>query len=131
MAEDRVYMAIDLKSFYASVECVAHHLDPLNANLVVADTSRTDKTICLAVSPALKQFGVPGRPRLFQVEQQVRTLNLERGRQTSYQHVMRHKSIYRRQLQKQLNLGIDYKVVPPRMNYYMAVSYTHLTLPTN
>jgi len=122
MAEDRVYIAIDLKSFYASVECVAHHLDPLNANLVVADTSRTDKTICLAVSPALKQFGVPGRPRLFQVEQQVRTLNLERGRQTSYQHVMRHKSIYRQKLQKQLNLGIDYKVVPPRMNYYMEQS---------
>ena len=63
--QQRIYMAIDLKSFYASVECIAHRLNPLNANLVVADWSRTNKTICLAVSPALKQFGVPGRPRLY------------------------------------------------------------------
>lgn len=120
--EQRTYMAIDLKSFYASVECVAHQLDPLNANLVVADTSRTDKTICLAVSPALKQFGVPGRPRLFQVEQRVATLNCARGRQTSYQAVRRHRSIYRDQLLKHANLGIDYRVVPPRMSYYMQKS---------
>lgn len=120
--EQRTYMAIDLKSFYASVECVAHQLDPLNANLVVADMSRTDKTICLAVSPALKQFGVPGRPRLFQVEQRVATLNRARGRQTSYQAVRRHRSIYRDQLLKHANLGIDYRVVPPRMSYYMQKS---------
>lgn len=118
----RTYMAIDLKSFYASVECVAHHLDPLNANLVVADTSRTDKTICLAVSPALKQFGVPGRPRLFQVEQRVTALNRKRSRQTSYQYVQRHRSIYRDQLLCQPKLGIDYQVVPPRMSYYMQQS---------
>lgn len=122
MAMKRTYMAIDLKSFYASVECVAHHLDPLNANLVVADTSRTDKTICLAVSPALKQFGVPGRPRLFQVEQRVTALNRERSRQTSYQYVQRHRSIYRDQLLRQPKLGIDYQVVPPRMSYYMQQS---------
>jgi DNA polymerase V len=69
---DRVYVAIDLKSFYASVECVEKGVDPLNTNLVVADASRTSKTICLAVSPALKSFGIPGRPRLFEVEQKVK-----------------------------------------------------------
>lgn len=63
---DRTYIAIDLKSFYASVECVERNLDPLNTNLLVADVSRTDKTICLAVSPSLKEIGVPGRPRLFE-----------------------------------------------------------------
>ena len=69
MAEkNRVYIAIDLKSFYASVECVERSLDPLDTNLVVADESRTNKTICLAVSPSLKSFGVSGRPRLFEVE---------------------------------------------------------------
>ena len=73
--QQRTYMAIDLKSFYASVECIAHHLNSLNANLVVADSSRTDKTICLAVSPALKQFGVPGRPRLYEVRQIVDRVN--------------------------------------------------------
>ncbi|RRK10014.1 LytTR family transcriptional regulator [Lactiplantibacillus garii] len=122
MSAGRVYVAIDLKSFYASVECVAHHLDPLNANLVVADTSRTDKTICLAVSPALKKFGVPGRPRLFEVEQRVRQLNRERARYSSYQHVTRYQSIYRRKLLKSPGLGIDYRVVPPRMHYYMQKS---------
>ena len=122
MTVRRTYMAIDLKSFYASVECVAHHLDPLNANLVVADASRTDKTICLAVSPALKQFGVPGRPRLFQVEQRIAELNRERGRQTSYRHVQRHQSIYRDQLLRHPNLGIGYQVVPPRMTFYMQQS---------
>lgn len=119
MPESRVYMAIDLKSFYASVECVAHHLDPLNTNLVVADASRTDKTICLAVSPALKKFGIPGRPRLFEVEQRVRQLNRERARYSSFRHVTRYQSIYRRKLLKSPGLGITYRVVPPRMHYYM------------
>ena len=122
MATNRIYMAIDLKSFYASYECVAHHLDPLNANLVVADTSRTDKTICLAVSPALKTFGVPGRPRLFEVEQKVRQLNRERAKQSSHQHVMRYKSIYRQKLLKVPGLGIDYRIVPPRMHEYIKKS---------
>ena len=72
------YVAIDLKSFYASVECVERGLDPLDANLVVADYSRTDKTICLAVSPSLKSFGLPGRPRLFEVKQQVAFINGQR-----------------------------------------------------
>jgi len=70
--ESRTYIAIDLKSFYASVECVARGLDPLRANLVVADPSRTDKTICLAVSPSLKSLGIPGRARLFEVYQKAR-----------------------------------------------------------
>ncbi len=119
MPAERTYMAIDLKSFYASVECVAHHLDPLNANLVVADVARTDKTICLAVSPALKQFGVPGRPRLFEVEQRVRQLNRERAQGSSASHVARYQSIYRRKLLKSPHLGITYRVVPPRMAFYM------------
>ena len=74
----RSYIAIDLKSFYASVECVERGLDPLDTNLVVADPTRTDRTICLAVSPALKSFGVPGRPRLFEVVQQVAFINGKR-----------------------------------------------------
>ena len=73
--KDRIYIAIDLKSFYASVECIERGLDPMRANLVVADNSRTEKTICLAVSPALKSFGIPGRPRLFEVIQKVDEIN--------------------------------------------------------
>ncbi len=72
---NRIYAAIDLKSFYASVECVDRGLDPLNTNLVVADASRTDKTICLAVSPSLKTYGIGGRARLFEVVQRVRQIN--------------------------------------------------------
>lgn len=75
---NRTYIAIDLKSFYASVECVERGLDPLDTNLVVADESRTEKTICLAVSPALKTFGTGGRPRLFEVVQKIRDVNKAR-----------------------------------------------------
>ena len=75
---NRVYMCIDLKSFYASVECVERGLDPLTTNLVVADVTRTEKTICLAVSPSLKSLGLPGRARLFEVVQKVRKINYER-----------------------------------------------------
>ncbi|MGF7009672.1 DNA polymerase V [Lachnospiraceae bacterium PF1-21] len=77
MSRTRQYIAIDLKSFYASVECVERGLDPLKARLVVADASRTSKTICLAVSPALKAYGIPGRPRLFEVEQKVKGKNVD------------------------------------------------------
>ena len=76
--KDRIYLAIDLKSFYASVECVERGLDPLKTNLVVADKSRTEKTICLAVSPSLKSYGIPGRARLFEVVQKVREVNAGR-----------------------------------------------------
>jgi len=114
--KQRTYMAIDLKSFYASVECIDHDLDPLNANLVVADNSRTDKTICLAVSPALKQFGVPGRPRLYQVEQIVNKLNWKRAEN---HRLTKYASINRQHLLKSPTLKIGYQVVKPRMNFYM------------
>jgi DNA polymerase V len=78
--ENRTYIAIDLKSFYASVECIERGLDPLGANLVVADASRTEKTICLAVSPSLKAHGISGRARLFEVVQRVKEVNAERLR---------------------------------------------------
>ena len=78
MAENKTYIAIDLKSFYASVECRERGLDPLSTNLVVADKSRTEKTICLAVSPSLKSWGIPGRPRLFEVVQKVGEINARR-----------------------------------------------------
>ena len=81
---DRQYIAIDLKSFYASVECVARGLDPLTTNLVVADASRTEKTICLAVSPSLKAYGIGGRARLFEVVQRVREVNYERRRRAGW-----------------------------------------------
>lgn len=79
-AGNRIYMAIDLKSFYASVECVERELDPLNTNLVVADSTKTEKTICLAVSPSLKQYGIGGRARLFEVVQKVKEINRKRKR---------------------------------------------------
>ena len=75
-----IYVAIDLKSFYASVECKERGLNPITTNLVVADSSRTEKTICLAVSPSLKAYGLPGRPRLFEVVQKIKEVNIERKR---------------------------------------------------
>ena len=81
---DHIYLCIDLKSFYASVECVERGLDPLTTNLIVADVTRTQKTICLAVSPALKAYGIPGRPRLFEVEQKLKGIKLRTGREITY-----------------------------------------------
>ena len=81
-AGNRIYMAIDLKSFYASIECVERELDPLNTNLVVADSTKTEKTICLAVSPSLKQYGIGGRARLFEVVQKVKEINRKRKKIT-------------------------------------------------
>ena len=83
-AGNRIYMAIDLKSFYASVECVERELDPLNTNLVVADSTKTEKTICLAVSPSLKQYGIGGRARLFEVVQKVKEINRKRKKDIRY-----------------------------------------------
>lgn len=114
MDGQRVYIAIDLKSFYASVECVERGLDPLDACLVVADASRTEKTICLAVSPALKALGIGGRPRLFEVVQRVREANRHRGRQG--------KSASRAVLEKHRGTAIDYVVAPPRMARYIDYS---------
>lgn len=122
MPAAKTYLAIDLKSFYASVECAAYGLDPLNANLVVADATRTNKTICLAVSPALKQFGIPGRPRLYEVEQRVARLNRERAKKASYHHLAKHGSIFRGKLLKSPNLPIEYKIAKPRMNFYLQKS---------
>ncbi len=110
----RQYIAIDLKSFYASVECVERHLNPLDACLVVADESRTEKTICLAVSPALKAYGIPGRPRLFEVVQKVREVNRHRGRSG--------KSTSGGELAAHQDLAVDYIVAPPRMQLYVDYS---------
>ena len=84
MQQEHTYIAIDLKSFYASVECTDKGLDPLTTNLVVADASRTQKTICLAVSPSMKAYGIPGRPRLFEVVQRMKEVNRERSRRISF-----------------------------------------------
>ena len=108
------YLAIDLKSFYASVECVERKLDPLDTCLVVADASRTEKTICLAVSPALKEYGTGGRPRLFEVVQKVREANYRRGRNG--------KSYSKAVLDSHPDIAVDYIVAPPRMAYYIEYS---------
>ena len=120
MESRKTYIAIDLKSFYASVECVARGLDPLTTNLVVADMSRTEKTICLAVSPSLKSYGISGRARLFEVVQKVREINsYRRGR---YRGELR-KGIYDNPaILSDASLALDYIVAPPRMNEYMKVS---------
>ena len=121
MDGDRQYIAIDLKSFYASVECRARGIDPLTANLVVADESRTDKTICLAVTPALKRWGIPGRPRLFEVVQKVRQINAQR-KKAAPGGAFAGKSWDDRELQADPALAVDYIVAPPRMALYMRTS---------
>lgn len=115
------YAAIDLKSFYASVECTERGFDPLDANLVVADESRTDKTICLAVSPALKAHGISGRARLFEAKQRIREVNAER-RMNAPNHTFTGKSIYASELERDPSLELDYVVATPRMHYYMNYS---------
>lgn len=117
---ERVYGAIDLKSFYASVECIHRGLDPMSTNLVVADQSRTDKTICLAVSPSLKKFGVSSRPRLFEVVQQVGVVNALR-RENAPRKTFTGASCDAEAL-KDPALSVDYIVAPPRMAAYMEMS---------
>lgn len=117
----RTYIAIDLKSFYASVECVDRRLDPLTTNLVVADESRTEKTICLAVSPSLKGCGIPGRARLFEVIQRVREANDHRRQQAPGRRFVR-KSSNAAELRADPSLEIGYVVAVPRMARYMEVS---------
>ena len=119
--KERTYLAIDLKSFYASVECVDRGLDPLAVNLVVADLTRTEKTICLAVSPPLKAIGVPGRPRLFEVVQQVAVVNAQR-KLAAPGRCLTGKSAFVEELKKDPRLAVDYIVAPPRMARYMEYS---------
>lgn len=119
--EDRIYIAIDLKSFYASVECVDRGLDPLTTNLVVADESRTEKTICLAVTPSLKSFGISGRARLFEVVSRVREVNKERKRRAPG-YAFTGESSDALLLQSSPETAVSYIVAPPRMARYMEVS---------
>jgi len=119
--KEKSYIAIDLKSFYASQECIERGLDPMTANLVVADASRTEKTICLAVSPALKACGVPGRPRLFEVVQKVNEINtLRRSKAPNREFTGR--SFLAPELAENPGLELDYIVAPPRMGHYMECS---------
>ena len=118
---EKTYIAIDLKSFYASVECIERGLDPLKTNLVVADVSRTEKTICLAVSPALKKYGIPGRPRLFEVVQKVREANIRREKQAPC-HRFSGTSFDETELNRSPELQISYIAVAPRMSRYMEYS---------
>ena len=120
MAE-RAYIAIDLKSFYASVECVERGLNPLTTNLVVADISRTEKTICLAASPSLKTYGIKGRARLFEVVQRIKEVNSERQKKAP-QCVLVGKSYDYTKLCSDNTLAVDYLVAPPQMAHYMKVS---------
>ena len=119
--EKRQYIAIDLKSFYASVECVERGLDPLTTNLVVADSSRTEKTICLAVSPSLKSYGIPGRARLFEVIQKVKEANYFRKRKAPG-YKFEDKSSDFTELSKNPSLEIDFIIAPPQMSRYMKIS---------
>lgn len=121
MQEQNMYIAIDLKSFFASVECKERGLDPLTTNLVVADNSRTEKTICLAVSPSLKQYGIPGRARLFEVIQKVREVNTNR-KYNAPGHVLKGKSYIDNELKKHPELELDYIIAPPQMKKYMKYS---------
>lgn len=119
--KQRTYIAIDLKSFYASVECRERGLDPMDTNLVVADESRTDKTICLAVTPSLKSYGISGRGRLFEVKQRVKEANAGRRHDAPWRR-LEGRSHFFSELQANPELEIDFIIAPPRMAYYMEYS---------
>ena len=121
MKGEKSFVAIDLKSFYASVECIERGLDPMTTNLVVADNDRTEKTICLAVSPSLKKYGISGRARLFEVVQRVKEVNYQR-RQLSPNRVLTGKSYDDNKLNADPSLAVDYIVAPPKMALYMEYS---------
>lgn len=114
----KTYLCIDLKSFYASVECLERNLDPLTTNLVVADLNRTNKTICLAISPSLKKYGLPGRARLFEVEKKIKEINKLRQKNKP----LLGKSYDINELNNNQSLAVDYIIAPPRMSYYMKYS---------
>lgn len=117
---EKIYIAIDLKSFYASVECVMRGLDPMRTNLVVADASRTNKTICLAVSPSLKAYGISGRARLFEVVKKTEQINA--GRQAALGGEFQGESVFPEELDKNPALRLSYIIAPPRMAYYIEYS---------
>jgi len=119
--QNRTFIAIDLKSMYASVECVARGLDPLTTNLVVADVSRTEKTICLAVTPSLKAYGIAGRARLFEVVQRLREVNYERQMKSPTRR-LNGKSVSDIALKEHPDWAVDYIAAPPRMAHYIDVS---------
>ncbi len=121
MTTKRQFIAIDLKSFYASVEATEKGYDPLDVNLVVADESRTDKTICLAVSPALKALGISGRARLFEAKQRIKEVNRER-KQKAPGRKFSGKSIFASELARDPSLELDLIIATPRMRYYMEYS---------
>jgi DNA polymerase V len=121
MQKNHKYIAIDLKSFYASVECRERGLNPMNTNLVVADASRTEKTICLAVSPSLKEYGIPGRARLFEVVQRVREVNIQRKKAAPGQQFT-GQSYYKDELEADPSLAVTYVTAPPQMALYMEYS---------
>ena len=121
MKTTKIYAAIDLKSFYASVECKERNLDPLTTNLVVADKEHSEKTICLAVSPSLKAQGVSGRPRLFEVIQKVKMINQERYQKNGYQ-AFQGSSFLDSELKENFSLKLDYIIAKPRMSLYMKYS---------
>lgn len=118
---EKKYLCIDLKSFYASVECIECGLDPMTTNLVVADSSRTEKTICLAVSPSLKSFGISGRARLFEVVQKVKEVNKERKVYASNKKFSGKSSNFL-ELKNNPDLELDYIIAPPQMAHYMEYS---------
>ena len=118
---ERTYVAVDLKSFYASSECVEHGFPPLSTHLVVADQSRTDKTICLAVSPSLKEYGLPGRARLFEVKAKLKEVNAAR-RAVAPGGVLTGKSYDAKALADNPNLAADVFIAKPRMSHYLAMS---------
>lgn len=117
----KIYACIDLKSFYASVECRERGLDPLKTNLVVADKGRTEKTVCLAISPSMKQYGLGGRARLYEVIQKVKEVNYKRKKENGYQDFA-DKSYNDDELKNNKNLELDFIIAPPRMSYYMKYS---------
>lgn len=121
MEQNHIYIAIDLKSFYASVECVERQLDPINTNLVVADASRTEKTICLAVSPSLKAFGISGRARLFEVVQRVKEVNIQRRAKAPKQKFT-GESYLAAELKEHPEFALSYIIAPPRMAHYLEYS---------
>ena len=123
--KEKVYIAIDLKSFYASVECVDRGLDPLTTNLVVADQSRTEKTICLAVSPSLKTYGISGRARLFEVTQRLAQVNAMRQFRAPGKKLAG--SSWDDTLLKSRNdLAVDYIAAPPQMARYIQIGRAHV-----